>query len=133
MQDEELVQVEGTQRQRQLSLGLRYALPVRFWVRPTLQVAHTWVNIAPQLLSFKFEEQHPGGPGGPGGNHGPRYFVEKTDAQNLANVWRAGIGLERETSRWNFSIGADYVKDFASSDAMFNAVVVKAGLQYKIL
>lgn len=130
---EELVQVEGTQRQRQLSLGLRYAVPLRFWVRPTLQVAHTWVNIAPQLLRFKFEEQHQGGPVGPGGNHDPRYFVEKTGAQRLDRVWRLGVGLERETNRWAFSIGADYVKDFSASDAMFNSVLLKAGLQYKIL
>lgn len=131
-QDElKLVQVEGTQRQRQLSLGLEYAIPVRFWVRPTVQIAHTWVNVEPQLLSFKFEEEHQGGPGG--GHDEPKYFVEKTDRQRLTKIWRAGFAFQRDTPRWVFSVGADYVKDFSSSDALFNSVQLKAGLQYKIL
>lgn len=126
----ELVQVESTQRQRQLSLGLRYTLPVRFWVQPSLRVAHNWVRIAPQLISFKFEEpQH----GGPHGNPEPRYLVEKTETQRLDKVWRFGAGLERETERWVLSVGADYAKDFSSTDAMFDTVMFRAGLQYKIL
>lgn len=127
-QEDMLVNVESTQRQRQLSLGLQYDLPVHFWVRPTVQIAHSWVRIDPYLISYKFEEEH----GGP--MHPPeiRYQVEKTDLQRLNQIWRVGLGLQRETPRWIFSAGADYLKDFAASDAMFNSVVVKAGLQYKI-
>lgn len=127
---DELVQVESTQRQRQLSLGLRYTLPVHFWVRPSLRVAHNWVRIAPQLISFKFEEPSHGGPHG---NPEPRYLVEKTQTQRLDKVWRFGAGLERETARWVFSVGADYAKDFSSTNAMFDTMMFRAGLQYKIL
>ena len=127
-----LVNVESTQRQRQLSLGLQYKLPLRFWVQPTVQVAHTWVRIDPYLISYKFEEEYHGGPGGPMHDPEIRYQVEKTNLQRLDNIWRVGLGLQRETQRWIFSAGADYMKDVAASDAMFNSVVVKAGLQYKI-
>ena len=130
-QEDMLVNVESTQRQRQLSLGLQYNLPLRFWVQPTVQVAHSWVRVDPYLISYKFEEEDHG-PGGPMHEPEIRYQVEKTNLQRLDQVWRVGLGLQRETSRWIFSAGADYVKDFAASDAMFNSVVVKAGLQYKI-
>ncbi|HPI07417.1 MAG TPA: hypothetical protein PLM41_13600 [Saprospiraceae bacterium] len=126
-----LVKVESTQRQRQLSLGLQYNLPLRFWVRPTVEVAHSWVRIDPYLITYKFEEE-PHGPGGPMHEPEIRYQVEKTVLQRPDKVWRVGIGLQRETPRWIFNVGADYMKDFAASDAMFNAVTVKAGLQYKI-
>jgi hypothetical protein len=127
---DELVQVESTQRQRQLSLGLRYTLPVHFWVRPSVRVAHNWVRIAPQLISFKFEEPSHGGPHG---NPEPHYLVEKTETQRLDKIWRFGAGLERETARWVFNVGADYAKDFSSTNAMFDTMVFRAGLQYKIL
>jgi hypothetical protein len=130
--DDELVLVESTQRQRQLSLGLNYTVPLHFWIKPSIQVAHTWVRIEPNLITYKFEEP-PHGPGGPMQEPEIRYQVEKTELQRLNQIWRVGVGLQHETPRWIFNVGADYLKDFASSNAMFNSVFVKAGLQYKIL
>lgn len=128
-QDDQLVKVESTQRQRLLSLGLQYTVPLHFPVRPSVHIAHTWVHIDPQLITYTYEEQ----PHGPMHDPEIRYQAEKALAQDLNRIWRAGIGLQYDTHRWIFGIGADYMRDFASSDAMFNSVMVQAGLQYKIL
>ena len=128
-QDDQLVKVESTQRQRLLSLGLQYTVPVHFAVRPSVRLSHTWVHIDPQLITYTYEEQ----PHGPMHDPEIRYQAEKAAAQDLNKIWRAGIGLQYDTHRWIFGVSADYMRDFASSDAMFNSVFVQAGLQYKIL
>jgi hypothetical protein len=123
-QQEVLVKVESTQRQQQYALGLRYALPVRSWVRPAVRVAYALTRVSPELITFKFEDNGPGGPGG------PKYKVQKSESQILDNIWRFGAGLEHETPRWVFSLWADYSKNFAAADLTFDALMLKAGIQY---
>ena len=130
--NKDLVQVESTQRRQELGLGLRYAFPWHFWVRPSLSIQHTWVHTTPQLISFKYEQ--PPHNGGPHGNPDPdtEYIVQETDAQFFGNVWKFGAGLERETRHWVFGLRADYSNNFAASDRTFDALIFKAGIQYKI-
>lgn len=135
-QQEILVKVESTQRQQQYGLGLRYALPVRTWLRPSVRVAYALTRVSPELITFKFENHGPWGPGGPGGPWGPWgppppiYKVQKTESQVLDNIWRFGAGLEHETPRWAFSLWADYSKNFAATDLTFDALMLRAGIQY---
>lgn len=119
-----LIKVESTQRQQQYGLGLRYVLPVRFWLQPSVRAAYTWVRVSPELISFQFEKPFP--------NNNPEYKSKKTDAEYLDNVWRFGAGLEHETPRWVFGIWADFSKNFAGSDSGFDALLFRTGIQYRI-
>ncbi len=122
----DLVGLEGYQRIQQYSLGLNYTVPVRFWAQPTLRIAHTWARMSPSSFILAFEE-HPHG----GGMHSREYVPVKSDAKWFNNIWRLGLGLKHETPRWVFGISADYAKGPGSDDSIFDAVVLKAGVQYK--
>jgi hypothetical protein len=128
-----LILVESAPRQQQLSLGLRYELPVALWLKPSLRLSHTWVRVAPTLVTYKFEDNNPGGPGGPGGPFPPKpaYTAEKFDAQWHQNQWRVGIGLERNITDWTFGLSADYSRDFSSATPHFDALYLRAGAQYR--
>lgn len=125
---EKLVKVQSTERQQQFGVGLRYALPMRSWARPAVRAAYTLTRTSPELVTFKFEHQGPGGPPGP---PAPKYKVQRTESQILENVWRFGAGLEHETPSWVFGVWADYSKNFAASDETFDALMFRAGLQYR--
>ncbi len=129
---DELVQVESEQRQQHFALGLTYALSVHGWIRPVVRVAHTWVHIAPGLVSFKFEEPHGGGGPGPGpGHNDPEYVAQKFDGQTISNIWRFGAGLEHELPRWTLGLWADYSKNLGASESTFDALLLRGGVQYK--
>jgi len=127
-QQEKLAKVESAQRQQQFGLGLQYSLPLRTWLRPAVRIAYTMLRVSPELITFKFEDQDPGGPGG---SHPPKYLVEKTESKLIQNIWRFGAGLEHETRNWTFGLWADYSNNFAAADLTFDAIIIRAGLQYK--
>jgi hypothetical protein len=124
---EKLVNVESAQRQQQFGLGLRYAFPVRFWLRPSIRAAYTWTRVSPELIRFKY--QKPGGPNWPPSP--PKYKVQKSDAQILGDTWRFGAGLEHETPYWVFGLWADYSKSFTANDPSFDMLLFRAGVQYR--
>ena len=84
------------------------------------------IHESPELITFKFENQG----GGPGGPSQPKYKVQKTESHMIQNTWRFGAGLEHETADWTFGIWADYSKNFAASDLTFDALMLRAGIQY---
>lgn len=122
-----LIRVESTQRQQHFALGVQYRLPLRSRFRPSVRLAHTWVHVSPELISFKFDDQHQGGPG-----NDPEFFVQKREAQYLGNVWRLGAGLEYEAPHWVFGLWTDYSKNFGGADPNFDILMFKAGIQYRI-
>lgn len=124
-----LIRVESTQRQQHFALGVQYRLPLRSRFRPSVRLAHTWVRVSPELISFKFDDQHQGGPG-PGND--PEFFVQKREARHLSKVWRLGAGLEYEAPRWVFGLWTDYSKNLGGADPNFDILMFKAGLQYRI-
>lgn len=127
---EKLVKVESTQRQQHFGLGLHYSLPVRTWIRPAVRLTYSMIRTSPETITFKFEQKPwPGGP--PGGPPKPKYTVRKTESQLIENVWRLGAGLEHDTPIWTFGLWADYSKNFAASDLTFDALTLRAGIQYK--
>ncbi len=127
--DHELVNVEGSPRYQQYALGLRYRLPLRFWVQPTVRVAHSWVHETPSIFSFEFEEDDHGSPG----PKPPKseFIAVRTSSAWLNSVWRVGVGLEHNTPRWAFQIGLDYVPNQAISKPFTDALLVQTGVQYK--
>lgn len=125
-----LVKVEGSQRQQQYGLGLRYSLPLRFWLRPSVRIAHTWVRVSPDPLIFKYQKKSTMPPSPNDFDHS-KYIVRNCGAKQLDNVWRLGAGLEHETRKWVFGLWADYSDNFAASDATFDALLLRAGVQYK--
>lgn len=123
-----LTKVESSQRQRHLGLGLRYTPPIRFWLRPSVQVAHTWVRVAPGLVSYKYNKKFPPPPNVP---NFPWFNVKHYEEKKLSNVWRFGAGLEHERLHWAFGLWADYSMNLAATNATFDALFFRAGLQYK--
>jgi hypothetical protein len=124
-----LVHMETSQRQQQFALGVKYVLPLRSRLRPTLRLAHVWTRVAPGTVSFRFEEPfHPGGPH----QNDPEYYTIRTAARSFGNTWRMGAGLERSFGRWNLAISADYAKHFVARTFSYDAVFVNLGLQYSI-
>jgi hypothetical protein len=124
---EKLVEVESAQRQQHFGLGLRYAFPVRFWVRPSIRVAHIWTRVSPEHITLKY--QHPGWPNWP--SPPPKYKVWESDAQIVGNTWRFGVGLEHETPNWVFGLWADYSKSFTTNDPSFDMLLFRGGIQYR--
>ncbi|MBK7936049.1 MAG: hypothetical protein IPJ82_02795 [Lewinellaceae bacterium] len=53
--DSKLVRVESTQRRQQIGLGLRYTLPLRTWLKPSVRAAYTWVHGSPETIRFEFK------------------------------------------------------------------------------
>ncbi len=128
-----LIRVESAPQQQHFGLGLRYQLPVRFWVRPSVRVAYNWVHISPTLVTYKFVEDDPGGPG-PNpypDEHDVKYTAEKFDAQWLTNQLRFGVGLEKDIPNWTFGLWADYSKDFSAATPSFDVLYLRAGAQYR--
>jgi hypothetical protein len=126
-----LTRVESDQRQQHFALGLRYALPVRWWARPSLRLAHEWVHTSPTRVVYQFKEEGMGGGPNGGPPRPPKFAAENFDSQWLNNRWRLGLGLERETPRWVFSVSADYSKSLAATVPSFDALFVRAGAQHR--
>jgi hypothetical protein len=122
---EKLVKVESAQRQQQFGLGLRYAFPTRFWVRPSVRISHSWTRVSPEILTLKYQKH------GGGGWPPPRYKVQKSDAQIVDNTWRFGAGLERVTPNWVFGIWADYSKSLTANDPSFDMLLFRGGVLYR--
>lgn len=130
---DKLVQVESAPKQQQFGLGLRYEIPVKCWVRPSVRLAHVWSHLPPSTITYKYEEDDPGGPGpGPGPhNHRPEYAIEKFDNQWISNQWRLGVGIEKDIPGWTFGLWADYSKNLSASTPAFDALYLRAGAQYR--
>jgi len=69
-------------------------------------------------------------PNGPAPRH--EYTAEKYEAQWLSNQWRLGIGLEKDLQNWTFGLWADYSKDFSVDTPSFDALYLRAGVQYRL-
>jgi len=126
---DQLEEISSSQRQQQYALGVRYVVPLRARLRPTLRVAHVWTHVAPATVTFRFKDtNHPGGPH----QNDPDYFFIKTAAHTFGNTWRFGAGLERSFGRWGLQFTADYAKQYTARTKANNVVYLNAGLQYRI-
>ena len=123
---EKLTGVEGDQKGQQLNIGLAYTVPLRFLIRPAVRIAHSWVRL-PETY-YVFEREDKGKPG-----HPPKYdyFPKRSKTEWFSNNWRLGAGLELDVPRWTFGVWADYSKNLAASEPLFDALYLRAGLQYR--
>lgn len=126
--DHKLSQIEASQRSQYYTLGIAYTLPFHFPVKPAIRIAHTWAHWTPAIYSFRFDKKGPTGPSGP-----PKFEYEpkKSEPDWTVNNWRVGAGLEFETPRWIAGVWADYSKNLATQDPTFDAVFIRAGVEYK--
>ena len=124
----ELLRVESQQRQRRYHLGLRYALPRWLGLRPILQAAHVWARTAPTFVQYTFDDHGHGGPG-----HKEEFITLKEGARKHQNIWQAGLGLEYDLrAAWTLSLRADYQAQADVAKPTFDAVFLRAGLEYRI-
>ncbi|GEM_PF-1946201 len=124
-----LLEVAGHQRMQLLNLGIRYVLPLRCRLRPSVQVAHTWARLSPEVYSFVFEDDKPGGPNPQ--SKPPIYLSKPVSAQTISNIWRMGIAVEHETDNWVFRAGVDWVENSTASKPVFDAALVQGSVLYK--
>ncbi len=94
--------VVGNQRLHFLSAGLRYRVPLRFWLRPSVHAACTWGQVAPAIYNYTFVDTLPGSP--------PKKVIvltstQSTSAYAVPGLWRFGVALERETEWWTLRLG----------------------------
>lgn len=127
--DHDLVQVDGNPRYQHVSLGLRYALPLRFWVQPSVRVAHTWVHRPPSVFSFKYVDYDPGP--GPPKPVKTEYLAARTEDRWMSHIWQFGTVLEYTTARWVFRLSADYMQGGGATGPAFDALLVQTGVQYR--
>ncbi|MFN0015720.1 MAG: hypothetical protein ACKVU2_14345 [Saprospiraceae bacterium] len=125
-----LLEVTGHQRMQLYTVGLRYVLPLRFWLRPSVQVGYAWARKSPEVYSYVFEEDQHGGPG-PQPPKPPIYIAASLAGQNISGLWRMGVAAEHETNDWVFRAGVDWLENSAASKPLFDAALVQASVLYK--
>ncbi|MEQ1745519.1 MAG: hypothetical protein ABMA02_08840 [Saprospiraceae bacterium] len=125
-----LLEVAGHQRMQLYNVGLRYVLPLRYWLRPSVQVAYTWARKSPEVYSYVFEEDQHGGPG-PQPPKPPIYVAAPLAGQTISGLWRMGLAAEHETHNWVFRAGVDWIENSAASKPLFDAALVQASVLYK--
>jgi hypothetical protein len=117
--------VVANQRLRLLSAGLRYRLPVRFWLKPSVQVAHTWTYVSPAIYNYTFVDTLPGTP--------PKILAfssaQSTAAYSVRGLWRFGVALERETEWWAIRLGISRQEAFRPD--FYDTWLVQGGIWYK--
>jgi hypothetical protein len=123
----ELKNVTSSREIRQYNIGLNYTQPLIGRLNASCSVAHTWAFLPSRQVSLRFEELHGPGPGGPD----EEYQVRQTPKKWVSNVWRLGVGLQYETSRWIFGARGDYAKHFNNSSPTVDATFASAEVLYK--
>ncbi len=120
-----LYNVVANQRLRLWSTGLRYRIPVHFWLRPSVHVAHTWADVSPAVYNYTFVDTLPGTP--------PKTVsfssAQSTSAYSVRGLWRFGLALERETDEWAFRLGISRQAAFRSD--FYDTWLVQGGIWYK--
>ncbi len=116
--------VVGNQRLQLLSAGVRYRLPVRAFVRPSLYAAHSWARVSPAIYNYTFADTLPGT-----SSKLAISVSQSTTAYSVQGLWRLGIGLDRETDRWVVRLSLSRQEVFRSD--FYDAWLVQGGFWYK--
>ncbi|MFN5236364.1 MAG: hypothetical protein ACK5FV_04250, partial [Bacteroidota bacterium] len=99
-----LIGVESTQQTRHYSVGIRYEIPTRWLLKPSVRLSYSWIKAAPATVTYTYFKR----------NHYPYsdpieyYAVVKTNPGLMGEQWRLGFGLERDMPRWSFGLMAEY-------------------------
>lgn len=123
-----LVGVESTQQTRNYSVGVRYEIPTRWLLKPSVRLSYSWIRAAPSTVTYTYFKR----------NHYPysdptEYFaVVKTNPGLLGEQWRLGFGLERDMPRWSFGLMAEYSKKSQVARTGMGGVFLRGGISYKL-
>ncbi len=118
--------VVANQRLRFLSLGARYRLPVRGWLRPSVHVAHTWAYVSPAIYNYTFADTL-------AGPSSQKILVtsttQSTSDYSVRGLWRLGVALERETDGWAVRLGMSRQECFRPD--FYDTWLIQGSLWYK--
>lgn len=123
-----LIGVESSQQTRNYSLGIRYEIPTRWLLKPSVRLSYSWIRAAPSAVTYTYFKR----------NHYPysdptEYFaVVKTNPGLLGEQWRLGFGLERDMPRWSFGLMAEYSRKSQVARTGMGALFLRGGINYKL-
>ena len=123
-----LIGVESTQQTRHYSVGVRYEIPTRWLLKPSVRLSYSWIKAAPSTVTYTYFKR----------NHFPYsdpteyYAVVKTNPGLLGEQWRLGFGLERDMPRWSFGLMAEYSRKNQISSTGMGALFLRGGISYKL-
>jgi hypothetical protein len=123
-----LIGVESTQQTRHYSVGIRYEIPTRWLLKPSVRLSYSWIRAAPATVTYTYFKR----------NHYPYsdpieyYAVVKTNPGLLGEQWRLGFGLERDMPRWSFGLMAEYSRKSQVSSTGIGALFLRGGISYKL-
>jgi hypothetical protein len=127
-----LVGLESSPRQTRVNVGLAYTLPLPTRIRPSAMLTYGWIYRPSTNVILTWEEKED--PNGPHGGGDPRrdQGIKKTDADWLRGNWRLSIGAAYTRRRWTTGLWADYSKQLATNEPLFDSIFLRAGLQYRL-
>lgn len=123
-----LIGVESTQQTRHYAVGIRYEIPTRWLLKPSVKLSYSWITAAPSTVTYTYFKR----------NHYPYsdpieyYAVVKTNPGLMGEQWRLGFGLERDMPRWSFGLMAEYSRKSQVSSAGIGALFLRGGISYKL-
>ncbi len=123
-----LIGVESTQQTRHYSVGIRYEIPTRWLLKPSVRLSYSWIKAAPATVTYTYFKR----------NHYPYsdpieyYAVVKTNPGLMGEQWRLGFGLERDMPRWSFGLMAEYSRKSQVSSTGIGALFLRGGISYKL-
>ncbi|MBL7802756.1 MAG: hypothetical protein JNL02_03400 [Saprospiraceae bacterium] len=127
----DLVRLQSEQRQRRFAAGVRYTLPVRGRITPSVQVGYVWAQMPASFVQYEFKKKPHGG-GHP--NPDPfdnKFFIRKTENHWEQNICRFGAGADYALGRWSLGLTAQYDKNFTNKDPLFDMLSFKLGASYQ--
>jgi hypothetical protein len=123
-----LIRVESTQQTRHYSLGIRYEIPTRWLLKPSVRLSYSWIRAAPSTVTYTYLKR----------NHYPYsdpteyYAVVKTNPGLLGEQFRLGFGLERDMPRWSFGLMAEYSRKSQIASTGMGVLFLRGGISYKL-
>lgn len=127
----DLIRLQSEQRQRRFAAGVRYTLPVRGRITPSVQVGYVWAQMPASFVQYEFKKKPHGG-GHP--NPDPfdnKFFIRKTENHWEQNICRFGAGADYALGRWSLGLTAQYDKNFTNKDPLFDMLSFKLGASYQ--
>lgn len=123
-----LIGVESAQKIRNYSLGIRYEIPTRWLLKPSVRLSYSWIRAVPSTVTYTYFKQ----------NHYPYadpteyYAVARTNRGLLGEQWRLGFGFERDMPRWSFGLMAEYSRKSQVARTGMGGVFLRGGISYKL-
>jgi hypothetical protein len=114
---------------RFVSVGLRYTLPIKTMIQPSIFIGHTWRKTEEFDIRFQFKDPI---------SDEIATTVEVVPTERIANIWQLGLAFEKSLKRFTFGLSAEYQKDFSGvtlpngQNIVADAAILRGGIKYRI-